>query len=525
MNARDAWSATLGQLRVQLNRSTYDTWLRHAELLGCEDGRFVVTVPDAYVKDWIERHLLAAMTQTLARIYRRAAEIQVIVWNPVDDGDDAGGLLFEAILDTTEKKNVVQSQPLTPSPSPTSPQLPRAVGGKGEGAKATPNLNPAYNFDTFIVGDANRYAALLARAIVESPIGKYNPVLFYGGIGMGKTHLLQSIARDLLAKGLIAIYLTAEEFTAEMVSAIRTHEMNAFRSRFRNADAVLIDDLQFIEGKDGTENELMAIWDTLRNRQKAMIMASNCLPRDMPKLSADARSRFQAGPIAAIEKPDYNLRCAILDAKLRTRSIVLADELRHYLAERITGSARELEAAAESIHTFHHLTRQPITGESLQAALPALGASTMTTVATLSDRFESLTVDRVLQVTAQHFRFTIDEIAGRGRSKLIVQARQIAMFLARELTGAALTQIGAAIGGRDHTTVLHGCSKIAKQLSSDPSLDADIRAIRDVLRQTSISAPASTEQPLRKAFDADRIMALAGMAGIAGVAAAGTKRR
>ncbi|MBX3082991.1 MAG: chromosomal replication initiator protein DnaA [Anaerolineae bacterium] len=447
MNAKDAWSATLGQLQVQLNRSTYDTWLRHADLLGYEDGRFVVTVPNAYVKDWIERHILPAMTETLSRIFRRPSDIQLIVWNPVEDDVSTDAPLFAKTDDV-----------------PDLDELP---------LDSFDALNPDYRFDKFVVGDANRYAALLGQAIIDSSIGKYSPVLFYGGMGMGKTHLLQSIARALVEKRYKVVYLAAEEFTTELVAAIRAHETLKFRERFRAADAVLIDDLQFIEGKDSTQNELVAIWDSLRNRQRTMIFAADRLPRDMVKITADARSRFQAGPIAAIDPPDWKLRCDVLDAKSQLRGFALPAELRDLLAERITGNVRDLEGAIDQLHTFSQLTRQPINLETARKVLPALGSA--------SKERPVVTLERVLQLTASHFRLTVDDLASRKRTKDVALARQIAMYLAREETAASLAQIGLSLGGRDHTTILHGCAKVMNSLLSEPALAQDVRAIRDLL--------------------------------------------
>ena len=447
MNAKDAWSATLGQLQVQLNRSTYDTWLRHADLLGYEDGRFVVTVPNAYIKDWIERHLLPSMTETLSRIFRRTSDIQLIVWNPVEEEASEVSPLFAQL-----------------GAPPDLDDLP---------LDSLDALNPDYRFDRLVVGDANRYASLLGQAIIDSSIGKYSPVLFYGGMGMGKTHLLQSIARALIEKRYKVVYLAAEEFTTELFAAIRSHETLKFRERFRTADAVLIDDLQFIEGKDSTQNELVAIWDALRNRQRTMIFAADRLPRDMVKITADARSRFQAGPIAAIDPPDWKLRCDLLEAKSRQRGFTLPADLRDLLAERISGNVRDLEGAIDQLHTFSQLTRQPIDLATARKVLPALGAA--------SKERPIVTLERVLQLTAAHYRLTVDDLASRKRTKIVASARQIAMYLAREETAASLAQIGLALGGRDHTTILHGCAKVMNTLLIEPAVAQDIRAIRDTL--------------------------------------------
>lgn len=451
MNAKDAWLATLGQLQIQLNRSTYDTWLRHAELLGYEDGRFVVTVPHAYAKDWIDRHLLQSMTRTLSDIFRRECEVQIIVWDPVDDQG-------EPVLEYAEE-----------------PPLPEAVSA----------LHPAYTFESFVVGQANHYPALLARAIVESPIGKYSPVLFCGGKGMGKTHLLQAIARRLAQQGHAVIYATVEDFTTELVNAIRSQENMKFRDKYRNADAVILDDLQFVEGKVSTQNEIVAIWDALRNRQRAMIFAADRLPCDMVKVSKDAISRFQAGPIANLEPPDLQLRLDILDAKAEQRGVTLPYEARSLIAGRLDSSPRELESAVEQLHTYAQLTGQPITVQSARTVLKTLGAPTSQ---------ETVSVQSVLEATAAYYRLTVGDLASRKRTRIVAQSRQLAMYLARELTDASLPQIGEALGGRDHSTVVHGCAKINAALASDAALAQDVHAIRERLSGTHAVVTASAQK-------------------------------
>lgn len=452
MNARDAWLATLGQLRVQLNRSTYDTWLRHAELLGYEDGRFVIMVPNAYARDWIERHLLQAMTQTLCRIFQRTSEIQVIVWNPVEPEDDQGGPLLDYPASAAAE-------------SPAAPEIETPTG-----------LHPAHRFETFVVGESNRYAALLAQAIVGSQVGKYSPVLFHGGMGMGKTHLLQAIAHGLLAQGHAVVYRTAEEFHTELVAAIRGQSNAAFREKYRLADVVLLDDLQFVEGKESTQNEIVAIWDALRNRSKAMIFASNRLPCDMVKVSKDARSRFQAGPIAGIEALDRQLSQDVLDAKALQRGVDLPAEVRDLIAAQITTSVRDLESAVEQLRTYSQLTGQAVTLPAARQVLKILGSA---------PQRPGVTLVSVLEATAHHYGLTVQDLAGRKRTKEVALARQVAMYLAREEVGASLPQIGEALGGRDHSTVVYGCARIAELVQSDLAAAGDIAAIREQLGQSA----------------------------------------
>lgn len=458
MNAKDAWLATLGQLQVQLNRATYDTWLRRAELLGYEDGRFVVTVPNAYARDWIERHLLASMTETLTRIFQRPAELQIVVWDPVEPGDDAGGPL-------------VALAGGAPAPEP---------------APCDFALHPDYTFDNFVAGDSNRYAYLLSKAVAEGPIGRYSPVLLHGSLGVGKTHLLQAIARALLIRGLHVLYLTAEDFTTELVAAIRDKQGAAFRERFRRADAVLIDDLQFVEGKDSTQAELVALWDALRHRQRAMLFASTRLPCDIVRLSKDARSRFQAGPIASIDLPDQALRKAILDDKALRRRLTLPPDVCELLAARITGGVRDLESAVDQLQASMMLTGQHVHAAAEQV-LRTLGASV---------RAGGVTLEMVFEAVAEYYAAPVEALTGRKRSKAIVRARQVAMYLAREMTDASLPLIGEALGGRDHSTVVHGCARVTDMLAAEPGFVEELTALRARLSAPPpIPVPANVSAP------------------------------
>jgi chromosomal replication initiator protein len=460
MNARDAWLATLGQLQVQLNRATYDTWLRRAELLGYEDGRFVVTVPNAYARDWLDRHLLPALTETLCRIMQRSVEVQIIVWDPVEPEDDQGGPLIDYA------------------------SAPRELPAGPEGT-----LHPDYTFERFIVGEANRYAFLLAQTIVEGPIGKYSPVLFQGAMGVGKTHLLQAIARGLIARGLTVYYLSTEEFTAELVTAIRDRQGAAFRERFRVADAVILDDLQFIEGKDSTQAELVAIWDALRNRGRMMIFAADRLPCDMNRISHDARSRFQAGPIATIDPPDHALRAEFLASRSARRGLSLPPAICELLASRVSTSMRDLESAVEQMAALITLARHPV-DEAAAMVLRALG---------LPARAGAATLEAVMECVARHFALEVEDLTGRRRSKAVVQARQVAMFLARECTDASLPQIGQALGGRDHSTVMHGCARVVELMAHDAGVAEAVSAIRAALRPEQTAAPSQGRSPVQEA--------------------------
>ncbi|MBO9310270.1 MAG: ATP-binding protein, partial [Chloroflexi bacterium] len=367
MNAKDAWLATLGQLQVQLGRSIYDTWLRRAELLSYEDDRFVVSVPTEYARDWLERHLLEAMTQTLSSIFQRQVQIELVTWQPP--------------IEHALEEPLFTYHSVHHSGSP---------------------LNSAYTLETFISGESNRYAYLLAEAIAEGQLGKYSPALFVGGLGNGKTHLLQAITHALLARNQNALYLTAEAFTTALVESIRNAENSAFREKFRNADALLIDDVQFIEGKDSTQAELVAIWDIFRSRQRQIVFAADRLPSEMARLSSDLRSRLQAGPIAHLDPPDLALRRAILTEKSKARGMKLPEDVLELLATRLTTNVRDLQSAIDQLDTYSGLTSQAVTRELALMVLRALGADQV--------RAEPTALERVLSAVAAHYRLSVSDL-------------------------------------------------------------------------------------------------------------------
>jgi chromosomal replication initiator protein len=447
MNARDAWIAMLGHLEVELGRPTFSTWLGRAELLGVEDDRFVVTVPNIIVQGWIERHLHGAMTNVLQRIYQKPCEIQLVAWQPVEDDDALASTFSQGV-------------------------------NRGE------TLHPDYTFDQYQVGEANRFAVVLAQAVCESELGRYSPVLFHGPMGVGKTHLLQAMAHRLLARGHTVIYTTAEGFTNEMVAAIRGDNAASFRDKFRNADVVLIDDLQFIEGKESTQHELIAIWDALRNRQRTIVFAANQLPNDMHRVIRDAKSRFQAGPIANIDPPDVGLRRAVLQHKAAQRALSLPNDICDMLTERIEGNVRDLESIVHQLHTFTHLMKQPL-AEAVTQVLRANGQAAKAPSARTTN------LDSVLKAVMAYYGVSNADLLSRRRTKALTLARQVAMYLAREDTSATLPQIGAVLGGRNHTTVLHGCAKIAESM---PELANDLAVIRQGYQGQASSAGIKVSQ-------------------------------
>jgi len=330
-------------------------------------------------------------------------------------------------------------------------------------------LNVRYTFDSFVVGASNRLAHAASLAVAEQPAAAYNPLFLYGGVGLGKTHLLHAIGHECLRHGLQVLYVSSEKFTNDLINAIRTHTTDTFRDIYRNIDVLLIDDIQFIAGKESTQEEFFHTFNTLHGTNKQLVISSDRSPRAMGALEERLRSRFEWGLIADIQPPDLETRIAILSSKAKVQSIEIPHELLYFIARQIQTNIRELEGALNRVLAYVRLTGYPLTTETAALAMVDMLARPVT-----------VSPEEVIAAVARYYSLSTDLLCGRERSKEIARSRQIAMYLAREETQASLPQIGEAVH-RDHTTVLHGCEKIARQIEADDSLRRDVLTIRERL--------------------------------------------
>jgi chromosomal replication initiator protein len=446
------WSAALGELQLQMTQATFDTWLRDSRFLKFEDGSFVVGVKNGYAKDWLEHRLLPTIKRTLVRLTGRATNIRFVVW-------DGGPQECEPIslLDTHEPA----------SPPAITPSLPAA------------NLNPRYAFDAFVVGLGNRLAHAASMAVAESPAEAYNPLFLYGGVGLGKTHLLHAIGHTCHAQGLRVLYASSEEFTNDLIEAIRGHTTDAFRWKYRTVDVLLVDDVQFIAGKEATQEEFFHTFNTLHGAGKQIVISSDRSPKAMVTLEERLCSRFEWGLIADIQPPDLETRIAILRAKAAgvggaaVGGAAIPDDILGLIADRVRSNIRELEGALNRVVALSRLTHQPLTTELAETALGEL-----------TPQRGRLTEAQVLDAVADHFGVERAAFEGKSRSRVIARPRQVAMYLLREETGASLPQIGALLGGRDHTTVLYGCERIADLIEEDAEMRREVVRLRQRLYGT-----------------------------------------
>jgi len=441
MNADQAWQAVLGQLQVEMPKSTYDTWVKDAEFVAYEDGSFVIGVSNAYARDWLESRLKSTTTRMLTGMMNRSVELRFVVWQKEALKEDA----FQ---------QVSEDESSTPLLSPT----------------VNRSLNTRYTFDTYVVGPSNRLAHAAALAVAEQPAKAYNPLFLYGRVGLGKTHLLHAIGNECHRNGLEVIYVSSEEFTNDLIHAIRKHSTQAFRDKYRHTDVLLIDDVQFIAGKESTQEEFFHTFNTLHSQNKQIVISSDRSPKGFATLEERLRSRFAWGLIADIQSPDIETRLAILRSKAENLSQSVSNEVLEAIATRMQTNIRELEGALNRVVAYADLRGIPLTTELVDSALIDLVPDP-----------KSLEPEQIIQTVAQAYGITQELMLARDRSRKVALPRQVAMYLLREEAQISLPQIGEVLGGRDHTTVMYGCDKIADLLDQDDQLRRQVSDIRERL--------------------------------------------
>jgi len=438
---KDIWQRTLDVLQMEMSRPTFENWLKNIRPLSLERGVFTIGVPNEFVRDWLERRYAGLIRETVKRIVDRDVTVRFVV-SPVESAQRA-----------TERKR--PSRRATSSLSDEFEPLP---------------LNPKYTFENFVVGSCNRFAHAAAMAVAKGDT-KYNPLFIYGGVGLGKTHLMQAIGHYVQKNrpNVRVAYISGETFVQHVVMAIREDKTAALRRRYRNMDLWLVDDIQFIAGKERTEVEFFHTFNALRETGKQIVMSSDRPPKDLRLIDDRLRSRFEAGLVADLKPPDLETRIAILQKKAEMEGEDVPDEVIVYIAERVRTNIRVLEGALTRVLAYSSLTGMPVTLELAKECLRDYS---------LGDEERRVTIEDIQRVVCEHFGITLEELVGKRRSKDVVIPRQVGMYLARELTDASLPEIGQKFGGRDHATVLHACNKIREELDRNKELATVVNDLR-----------------------------------------------
>ncbi|MBE3576436.1 MAG: chromosomal replication initiator protein DnaA [Limnochordales bacterium] len=521
-DAETIWTQTLALLAEHLDPDTFSAWLSGARPLGVHGNTLLVEIPNEFARDWLNAQYHDFLHACLAQIVGEGWNIRFLLPNespprraqvarpasalfpPVTpETQPIPGVLTrqDLLRDARSGRTPVRSQPLPASPAMSevaAARLPSNLSARpsagGTGTVITPpsislppiqhrdrddlvlHLNPKYTFDTFVVGANNRFAHAACLAVAESPAESYNPLFLYGGVGLGKTHLMQAICHYVLERSPNArvMYVTSEKFTNELINGIQKKAMDQFRARYRTLDILLIDDIQFVAGKDSTQEEFFHTFNALYEANKQIVISSDRPPKEIPTLEERLRSRFEWGLMADIAPPDFETRIAILQRKAALDNLEVSPEVITYLAEQIQSNIRELEGALNRVVAYASLAGRELTVDLAREALkPMLSSNPM-----------RVTVAAIQKVVAEYFGVPLDELRGKRRSRSVAFPRQIAMYLARELTDASLPQIGEEFG-RDHTTVLHACEKVKAELAQDRSLQVHLQTLKERLLRNS----------------------------------------
>jgi chromosomal replication initiator protein len=425
------WARLLDVLTRKLPGAIIDNWVRPCRLLALEGDHLRIGAPNAFSRDWLIQHHFQTLQHAAQELLGGNPRLTIVV-------DEAAATA--AAVD---------------APPPLSAAPTRAAG-------STEGLNPRYTFDTFVVGSSNQFAQAACQAVAELPSKAYNPLFIYGGVGLGKTHLLHAVGHQSakLFPGMTVVYLSSERFTNELINAIRYDRTGEFRARYRTIDLLLIDDIQFISGKERTQEEFFHTFNDLYESRKQIIVSSDSSPKEIPEIEERLRSRFEWGLIADIQPPDFETRVAILKKEGALERVRPADDVAYLIASRVKSNIRELEGSLTRMIAFCALTGREMSTDLAQEVLADLWG----------EEEKIITIDQIQRKVCDLFGIKLSDLKAKNRTKAISFPRQIAMYLSRQLTHASLSEVGRAFGGKDHTTVLHAVDKIQTLLQEDPKL-------------------------------------------------------
>ena len=465
MDAKQVWRAALGELQVSLSPANYETWLKDTTLVDVDGDRFRVAAPNGFAKDWLENRYRSLIAQTLARVVGYSVNVEFVVREHESDEPVEAESQEEAARPAVTQPVATQQVRVEPG---------RVGATEGGGI----NLNPRYTFRTFIVGSANRLAHAASLSVAERPGEAYNPLFLYGGVGLGKTHLMHAVGNAVVQRypRKKVVYATSEKFTNDFITAIREGRIDDFRARYRKIDLLLIDDIQFIADKERTQEEFFHTFNAIHEDGKQIVLSSDRPPKQINTLEERLRSRFEWGLIADLTAPDLETRIAILRTKSEEQGVRVASEALEFVARKVVSNIRELEGALNRIAAYASMQGIPITVDVAQAVLSNV---------LYRPSKRAVTPERIALAVSEYYDVDLEILRGQKRDRAIVVPRQIAMYLMREETDVSLLRIGAELGGRDHSTVLHACKKIDKEVARNEELRRELAAVRESIYSES----------------------------------------
>ncbi|HEY8417548.1 MAG TPA: chromosomal replication initiator protein DnaA [Limnochordales bacterium] len=480
------WSEAVNRLAYHLDDKSFAALLHQARPLSLDGGRLVVQMPNAFTRDWVHFRYRAALQAALREVSGTEWDLHFVTPEGVPPADviHAGAVPPVGFPQAAVPPVPGAAVPMAPGAGSAAavgnghrPRIPAPPARPAPAPRFEPAddhqipLNPRYTFDSFVVGPSNRFAHAACLAVAEAPAEAYNPLFIYGGVGLGKTHLMQAIAQHSRTyySHRRVVYVSSETFTNELIMALQHKAMAAFRAKYRSVDILLIDDIQFIAGKESTQEEFFHTFNALFEVNKQIVISSDRPPREIPHLEERLRSRFEWGLAADIQPPDFETRTAIIRKKAADEGLNVPQDVLLYIAQQAQSNIRELEGALTRVVAYARAIGRPITVELAAEALKDLLAA---------QHPQPISIATVQQCVARYFGLRPADLIGKTRSRNVAFPRQIAMYLARILTDASLPAIGEEFGGRDHTTVLHACEKIKAQLATDPSLAATLKELQ-----------------------------------------------
>ncbi|MCR6108749.1 chromosomal replication initiator protein DnaA [Bacillus sp. A301a_S52] len=449
-NLNDLWEQALIKIEDKVSKPSFDTWFKFTKADSIDQSSNTITViaPNEFARDWLENRYFGIITETLHELTGAELEARFIL--PKEDKNDD--------LELFEKAKQAPKPQVT-----ANEEMPKHM------------LNPKYTFDTFVIGSGNRFAHAASLAVAEAPAKAYNPLFIYGGVGLGKTHLMHAIGHYVIDHNPDAkvVYLSSEKFTNEFINSIRDNKAVHFRNKYRNVDVLLIDDIQFLAGKEQTQEEFFHTFNSLHEERKQIVISSDRPPKEIPTLEDRLRSRFEWGLITDITPPDLETRIAILRKKAKAENLDIPNEVMLYIANQIDTNIRELEGALIRVVAYSSLINQDMNADLAAVALKDIIPNS---------KPKKITIQDVQKSVAATFQIKVDDLKAKKRTKTVAYPRQIAMYLSRELTDNSLPKIGDEFGGRDHTTVIHAHEKISRLFTTDEELQKQIQDIKDQLR-------------------------------------------
>ncbi|NOW88732.1 chromosomal replication initiator protein DnaA [Clostridium beijerinckii] len=443
---KNLWDKTLDIIKSELSEVSFNTWIKSCEPLSISSNTLKISVPNSFTQDILDKRYKDLVANSIKAVCSKLYTIEFII--------------MSEIYEKEEIKN-------------SSNQKSKAIVVNDE---MSSTLNPKYTFNSFVIGNSNRFAHAASLAVAESPAKAYNPLFIYGGVGLGKTHLMHAIGHYILDGNPNAkvVYVSSEKFTNELINAIKDDKNEEFRNKYRNVDILLIDDIQFIAGKERTQEEFFHTFNALHDANKQIILSSDRPPKEIPTLEDRLRSRFEWGLIADIQVPDFETRMAILKKKADVENLNVANEVMGYIATKIKSNIRELEGALIRIIAYSSLTNREVTVDLATEALKDIISK---------KQGKHVTIDLIQDVVSSYFNLRVEDLKSQRRTRNVAYPRQIAMYLSRKLTDMSLPKIGEEFGGRDHTTVIHAYEKISENLKTDDSLQSTVNDITKKLTQ------------------------------------------